>query len=477
VGDVSATVEEPWALDLVDAAGFIAAGELAPTELVASVLERLEAVDPLVRAYVSVDAEGALREARGQDGQPGGLLRGIPVAIKDIFDLAGAPTLCGSDAFEGAKPASEDASAVARLRAAGAIVLGKTTTHELACGVYTPPTRNPWDLERSPGGSSGGSGAAVAAGAAMGAIGSDTGGSIRIPASHCGLVGVKPTYGRVSRGGALTLSWSLDHVGPLARTVQDAALLLSVLAGPDPRDATTRGRPPLSEPLLGAEDDVGGLRVGLLRSPPFSPFEPDVETALDRAVALLAAEGVEIEEPPLPELERSLTTEFAIVAAEAASYHETRLARSGEQIGEGVRGLLETGLLLPASLYLRAQRTRRMIQQAVAAAFADRRLDALMAPTVPAAAQRHDQLEYELGGAAEPVIDALVRTTAPFNLVGIPTVAVPTGLGSRGLPGSVQIVARPFDEQTALRLAHAVERGAGRLGTPRGLEVALANPM
>jgi aspartyl-tRNA(Asn)/glutamyl-tRNA(Gln) amidotransferase subunit A len=477
VGGVSATVQEPWALDLVDAAGLIAAGELAPTELVASVIERLEAVDPLVRAYVSVDADGALREARAQDGQPGGPLRGIPVAVKDIFDLAGAPTLCGSDAFEGTKPAREDASAVARLRAAGAIVLGKTTTHELACGVYTPPTRNPWDLERSPGGSSGGSGAAVAAGAAMGAIGSDTGGSIRIPASHCGLVGVKPTYGRVSRAGALTLSWSLDHVGPLARTVQDAALLLSGLAGPDPRDATTRGGPPLPEPLLVAEDEVGGLRVGLLRSPPFSPFEPDVGAALDRAVALLAAEGVEIEETPLPELERSLTTEFAIVAAEAASYHETRLAHSGEQIGEGVRGLLETGLLLPASLYLRAQRTRRAIQQAVAAAFAYRRLDALIAPTVPAAAQRHDQLEYELGSAEEPVIDALVRTTAPFNLVGLPAVAVPTGLGSRGFPGSVQIVARPFDEQTALRLAQAVERGASRLGTPRGLEVALANPM
>jgi aspartyl-tRNA(Asn)/glutamyl-tRNA(Gln) amidotransferase subunit A len=311
----------------------------------------------------------------------------------------------------------------------------------------------------------------------MGAIGSDTGGSIRIPASHCGLVGVKPTYGRVSRAGALTLSWSLDHVGPLARTVQDAALLLSVLAGPDPRDSTTRGRPPLFEPLLGAEDQVGGLRVGVLRAPPFAPLEPDVETALDRAVALLASDGVELDETLLPELDRSLATEFAIVAAEAASYHETRLARSGELIGEDVRGLLEAGLLLPASLYLRAQRTRRMIQQAVAATFADLQLNALIAPTVPAAAQRRDQLEYELGGAGEPVIEALVRTTAPFNLVGLPAVAVPTGLGSRGLPGSVQIVARPFDEQTALRLARAVERGAGRLGTPRGLELALAHPI
>jgi aspartyl-tRNA(Asn)/glutamyl-tRNA(Gln) amidotransferase subunit A len=471
---MSGTDGAPWSLDLVEAAGLIAANELAPSELVASALERLDTVEPLLHAFVSVDPEGALREAREQDERPGGPLRGIPFAVKDIFDLAGVPTGCGSAAFAGVAPAGEDASAVARLRAAGAIVIGKTTTHELACGVYTPPTRNPWDLERSAGGSSGGSGAAVAAGAAMGALGSDTGGSIRIPASHCGLVGIKPTYGRVSRTGALTLSWSLDHVGPLARTVDDAALLLSALAGPDPRDPTTLGRPPLPVPLLRADDEVGSLRVGVLRAAPFAPLEPDVESALDDAVAALGAEGVQIEETALPELERSLPAEFAIVAAEAASYHETRLARAGDLIGDDVRGLLETGLLLPASLYLRAQRTRRAIQQAVAAAFMAQRLDALLAPTVPAAAQRCDQLEYELGGAVEPVIEALVRTTAPFNLAGLPAVAVPIGLGSSGLPGSVQLVARPFDEQTALRLARAIERRAARPGAPRGLALALA---
>jgi aspartyl-tRNA(Asn)/glutamyl-tRNA(Gln) amidotransferase subunit A len=472
---MSSTSEQPWALDLVEASGLIAAGELAPSELVASTLDRLEATEPLVHAFVFIYADRALREAREQDAQPGGPLRGIPVAVKDIFDLAGLPTGCGSAAYAGAAPAGEDAWAVAQLRAAGAIVIGKTTTHELACGVYTPPTRNPWDLGRSPGGSSGGSGAAVAAGAAMGAIGSDTGGSIRIPASHCGVVGLKPTYGRVSRAGVLALSWSLDHVGPLTRTVQDAALLLSVLAAPDPRDATTLGRPPLPEPLLRPDDEVAGLRVGVLRGAPYAPCEPEAENALDRAVALLATNGVEMEETALPELKRSLPAEFAIVAAEAASYHETRLARSGERIGEDVRGLLETGLLLPASVYLRAQRTRRLIQQAIAAAFAAQRLDALLAPTVPAAPQHFDQREYELGGVAEPVIEALVRTTAPFNLAGLPAVAVPTGLGSSGFPGSVQIVSRPFDEQSALRLAYAVERGAGRHGTPRGIELALAN--
>jgi aspartyl-tRNA(Asn)/glutamyl-tRNA(Gln) amidotransferase subunit A len=474
---VSGAHGDAWALDLVEAAGLIAAGELKPSELVASALARLEAVEPFVRAFVSVDAERALREARDQDDRPGGPLRGIPVAIKDIFDVAGTPTCCGSAILGEAGPAREDAPAVAHLRAAGAVVVGKTTTHELACGVYTPPTRNPWDLERSPGGSSGGSAAAVAAGAVLGAIGSDTGGSIRIPAAHCGLVGVKPTYGRVSRAGALALSWSLDHVGPLARTVEDAALLLSVLAGADPGDRTTLGRPSLPQPLLPADDDVGSLRVGLLRQRPFAPLASEAACALDSAIALLAAEGVQIETTLVPELEQTLAAEFAIVAAEAASYHETRLARSPHLIGDDVRGLLETGLLLPASLYLRAQRTRRAIQQSIAQTFTAQRLDALLAPTVPAPAQRHDQLEYDFDGEAESVIESLVRTTAPFNLAGLPAVAVPTGLGASGLPGSVQVVARPFDESTALRLARAIGRGVARFGPPPALEAALATPV
>jgi aspartyl-tRNA(Asn)/glutamyl-tRNA(Gln) amidotransferase subunit A len=448
-----------WELGLAEAAGLIEAGELAPSELVASVLERIDEVEPLLHAFVSIDAEGALRTARTQDGKAGGPLHGIPVAIKDIFDVEGFPTGCGSDAYADAAPAAADSAAVALLRAAGAVVVGKTTTHELACGVYTQPTRNPWDLERSAGGSSGGSGAAVAAGSAFGAIGSDTGGSIRIPASHCGIVGIKPTYDLVSRAGALTLSWTLDHVGPLARSVEDAALLLSVLA-----DVRVRG-----------SDRVRGLRVGVLRDAPFAPLDADAEAALSVAVATLAEEGVAIEEVAVPAFRRSLDAEFAIVAAEAASYHEARLTRAPERIGDGVRGLLEFGLLLPASTYLRAQRTRRAMQQAVAETFERQALDALLAPTVPAAAQRVDQLDYELGGRAEPVIEALVRTTAPFNLVSMPTVAVPTGVGAGGMPGSVQVAARPFEEQTAVGLARAIERGTASLGRPRGLEVALVN--
>jgi aspartyl-tRNA(Asn)/glutamyl-tRNA(Gln) amidotransferase subunit A len=277
----------------------------------------------------------------------------------------------------------------------------------------------------------------------------------------------------VSHAGVLALSWSLDHVGPLARSVEDAALLLSIVAGPDPDDPTTLGRPPLPDPLL-AGDGVAGLRVGVLRGEPFAPFEPEVGAALDSAVATLQREGASVVEVSIPALEPCLPPEFAIVAAEAASYHEERLLRDPGSVEDEVRTLFETGLLLPSSVYLRAQRARRLMQQAVAAAFEAERLDALVAPTVPAAAQRCDQDEYELGGVAELVQNALVRTTAPFNLTGLPAVAVPTGVGPAGFPGSVQLGARPFDEATALRLALAVERGAAPLGTPRGLERAPA---
>src|SRR6059058_3147686 len=250
----------PWSLSVVQAAELIKTKRLKPSELAESALERYRVVEPLVHAFVSVDEDRVMRDAKAQDGHSGGPLHGIPVAIKDIFDINGSKTGCGSKAMQDAPPATRDSAAVARLRAAGAIIFGKTTTHELACGVYTPPTRNPWDLERSAGGSSGGSGAAVAAGMAMGATGSDTGGSIRIPAALCGVVGIKPTYGRVSRAGVAALSWSLDHAGPLARTVDDAALLLRAMAGVDPRDPTSIDRP-LPDLFPSSEGSLQGRRI------------------------------------------------------------------------------------------------------------------------------------------------------------------------------------------------------------------------
>jgi aspartyl-tRNA(Asn)/glutamyl-tRNA(Gln) amidotransferase subunit A len=242
--------------------------------------------------------------------------------------------------------------------------------------------------------------------------------------------------------------------------------MLSVLAGPDPTDQTTLARPQLPNPILPANDQVRGLRVGVLADAPFAPIEADVEQGLITTVKRLRQEGVEIVEVQIPELKACLAAEFAIVASEAASYHESRMKHSADLVGADVRGLLETGLLLPASLYLRAQKTRSVILRAFMTLFVDQRLDALIAPTAPAKAQRWDQLEYEFAEGTESVIQALVRTTAPFNLAGLPAVAVPAGIGDSGLPVSVQVAARPFDEQTTLRIALAIQRATGGIGSP-----------
>ena len=248
--------------------------------------------------------------------------------------------------------------------------------------------------------------------------------------------------------------------------------MLSVLAGPDPADPTTIGRPPVPGPNI-PDDGVRGMRIAILRGSPFDPIEDEMDDALKSVAAHIRAAGADVSDATLPELEAGLAAEFSIVAAEAASYHEARMPISAALIGEDVRGLLETGLLLPAALYLRAQRTRRVIQEAFKTLFRERGLDAVIAPTVPAKAQRVDQMEYQYDGTSEPVITGLVRTTAPFNLSGLPTVAVPSGIGASGFPTSVQIATRPFAEQTALRIAQEVQRAAGSVFIPKGLETAL----
>lgn len=248
--------------------------------------------------------------------------------------------------------------------------------------------------------------------------------------------------------------------------------MLSVLAGPDPADPTTHGRPAAPAAHVAGEG-VRGRRIAVLRGSPFDPIEEDMAQGLRRSEAALAAAGAEVIDAELPELEVGLAAEFAIVAAEAASYYEARMQDGAGLIGEDVRGLLETGLLLPAAVYLRAQRTRRTIQSAFRRLFKERRLDAVIAPTVPARAQKVDQLEYQYGGRSEAVIEALVRTTAPFNLSGLPAVAVPAGIASSGFPTSVQVAARPFAESTVLNIALVLEQATASVGLPSGLETAL----
>lgn len=455
----------PWSLSITEAALQIRAGDLKPSNLVRSTLSRIEQLDPLVRAFVVVDRQGALARAAELDAEQAhgvirGPLHGIPIAVKDIFDVKGFATGCGSRAYEGRPPAAEDSTAVARLRAAGAVIVGKSTSHELACGVYTPPTRNPWNLDRIPGGSSGGSGAALAAGMVLGATGSDTGGSIRIPAALCGVVGIKPTYGRVSRAGVAALSWSLDHIGPLARSVDDAALLLTAMVGADPRDrtASTRQPPDLSTDSV---DSLKGVRIGVPRTLFYDGIEPAVQSAVERARLTLVDLGAAVVDLEIPELAWTLAAEFTIVLSEAASYHEELLRTRAQDIGEEVRGLLEAGSLLPAVQYLRAQRARTRIQEAVHAAFASQKLDVLLAPTLPATAAMANQASFHFGEHEEDVTGAFVRTTAPFNLTGLPVVAVPAGLSPEHLPVGLQFAGRPFDERMVVHVARLYERESG----------------
>ena len=435
-------------------------GAVTSVEVTRQTLDAIDQVNDRLNAFVLVDRDGAMRAAEQADrvlnsGDGAGPLTGVPVAIKDIIHMEGLPTRCGSPAYPD-EPSDRDAAVVARLREAGAVMVGKTTTHELACGVYSPPAANPWDTARLPGGSSGGSGAAVAAGVVPMALGSDTGGSIRIPASVCGIAGLKPTFGRVSRAGVETLAWSLDHIGPLAATVEDCAATLQVLAGHDPADPPTEPSPPPDYSAhLGR--GVDGLRLGIMATPPFSPMQEDVEQAFRAAVQHLEGLGVGVVPVDIPELTFTLAAEFAIVGPEAAAYHRGLLREAPELISPGIRELFTIGTIMPSAHYLKGLGARRIIRDALRRAFNDNRLDAAVTPALPATAALADQETFEYSGMEEDVTSSYVRTTAPFNLSGQPALTVPCGFDRDGLPIGLQIAGRPFDEATVLRIGAAYE--------------------
>src|SRR5215211_142080 len=314
-------------LTLADAATAIRAGDLSPVELTDALLDRIDRLEPRLNAFITLTAESARAEARAaQDGAgPDGPLRGVPIALKDLFDTAGVRTTGGTKMHKDRVPL-RDATVVERLRAAGAVSLGKLNMHEFAYGVsndnpHFGPAHNPWDTERIPGGSSGGSGVAVAAGLCLGTLGSDTGGSIRIPSSLCGIAGLKPTYGRVSRAGAIPLSWSMDHVGPMARTVRDCALLLGVIAGHDPRDPASAAEP-VPDYLADLEAGARGLRVGLPRRYFYDQLDDQVLAAVEAAADLLRSEGAEVRDVDIEGIEHAGAAGATILVAEASAYHQ-----------------------------------------------------------------------------------------------------------------------------------------------------------
>lgn len=452
-------------LTIRELAPLLRAGKLSPVELARATLARIERENPRLNAYLAVFHDEALEEAREAEreiraGRYRGPLHGIPVSLKDLFHMRGRRTTAGSKIFAQFIP-DGDAAAVERLRAAGAVIVGKTNLHELAYGItnnnpHYGPTRNPHDTARIPGGSSGGSGAAVAAGLCAASLGTDTGGSIRIPASFCGVVGLKPAFGRVSRRGVFPLGRSLDHVGPLARSAWDTAAVLQAIAGHDPADQASADHPVpdfLSEIELG----IQGLLIGVPDNYFFDRLDPEVEAAVRSAIAAMERAGARLEPITLARIAEATEAARSILLAEAAALYEKELRDRPQDFGSDVRALLEQGRQAPATDYAKALLERREFQRELNGVF--QKVDLIVTPAAPVTAPLIGQAEVRIQDHSEDARLASTRLVRAFNMAGVPALCLPCGRDARGLPVGLQIIGRPFDEATVLRAAHAVNCG------------------
>ena len=449
------------ALELAAAAEHVASGDLSPVELTAACLERIEALDDRVNAFITVTDDDAVYEAREIEadlsrGDAVGPLAGVPLGLKDLFDTAGIRTTAGSRFFADRIP-DRDAAVVEKLRGAGAVIIGKLNMHEWALGVtndnpHFGACRNPWALDRIPGGSSGGSAAALAAGMCFGALGSDTGGSIRIPAALCGVVGLKPTYGRVSTRGVVPLSWHLDHVGPMARRVTDVALLFDVIAGRDPADPGSEDVT-VDDTLRGIDEGVAGWRIGVIGDEWLGDLDAEVRSAVGAAVEALASAGAWIEPQDAPELPDAARLNGLMTTSDAAAFHRERLETLPNDFGADVLARLRRGASYSAPDYADARRQQTILRRTFASWFAERGgpLDAVVLPTTPRPAPPINGLDAVATAAV------LTRLTAPFNLTGLPAMSVPCGVTSEGLPIGLQIVGAPWSERRVLRVGRAFE--------------------
>ncbi|MFL5624800.1 MAG: amidase [Ktedonobacteraceae bacterium] len=452
-----------------EVAAEIHSGLITPTELVLETLEYIEERDGEIKAYITVMRDQALKDAEQAElemrtGLYRSQLHGIPIAIKDLIAVKGVLTTAGSKVLAD-HISQDDAMVVEQLRKSGAIIIGKTNTFEFAYGPYSPPTRNPWHHSHTTGGSSGGSAAAVAAGMCFGAIGTDTGGSIRIPSACCGITGLKPTYGRVSCYGVIPLSWSLDHVGPMGHSAEDCAILFDAIARYDPRDPNSVSGPPASPTatLIGGTEGRGplslqGLRLGVPQDAFVDPLDPEVRTAWRAALHVFEEGGVEIIDVELPrptmDLYRTIQKPEATLAHTEKGWFPTRAALYSDT----VRTRLAEGLQISAVDYLKALHERRIFSSSLRTIM--QRVDAFVLPTlpVPAIPAEIAGQDIKIDGVIDNSTVAFLRLTMPFNLSGLPTISFPCGFSSDGLPIGLQVAGQPFEEATILRIAHAYQQ-------------------
>jgi aspartyl-tRNA(Asn)/glutamyl-tRNA(Gln) amidotransferase subunit A len=454
-------------LTLHELAGRIRAKKISSVEATKSVLERIERLNPKLNAYITVMADEALAAARAAEqeiaaGRYRGALHGVPVGVKDLCATEGVRTTAASKILADWVP-DQDATVVRKLREAGAVITGKLNLHEFAFGAtgargHFGPSRNPWDTERITGGSSSGAGAAVAAGLCFAALGSDTGGSIRIPASLCGIAGLKPTYGRVSLKGVVPLASSLDHIGPMARSARDCALVLQAIAGHDPKDPSSADASVerWSEALDGG---IAGLRIGV-PAQAFEDAEPEVAALVRDAIVALERLGAQVRELDLPVLAEYWAAASIVLIGEAAAYHRERMEQRPQDFGEDVRGRIQLGVDQKAEDFERAVRLRDDARRrADEVLFPD--VDLLALPSTIRSAVTFESLRKD-----DPTL-GLTRLTAQFDLTGQPAMSVPCGLTRGGLPAGLQLVGRRFDEATVVRAAHTFETQSGiAIGRP-----------
>lgn len=462
-------------MTLLEAAAALRARKVSSMELTQLSLQHIKKHDPRLNAFITTTEDLAVERALQADdelarGIDRGPLHGIPIGFKDVFSTRNIRTTCGSKLFTDYVP-GHDAAVVEKLLAAGAVMVGKLNMHELAYGITSSnphfgAVHNPWDTQRVPGGSSGGSGAAVAAGIVFMAMGSDTGGSIRIPASFCGVVGLKPTSGRVSRYGVLPLDFSLDHMGPLARSVRDAAATLDVIAGYDARDESSSRRP-VRDYLPPAGVRLDGVRVGLPENFYFDRVDPKVDSAVRSMASVAESLGARVEPVRVPDIAALNAVGRVILLAEASALMERHLSCRGD-FGADVLALLDQGRLIPATDYVNAQRLRRLM----IAEFSEvwKKVDCLFTPATPAAAPRIGQATAEFSGVAEDVRLAATRLVRGINVLGAPALAMPCGFDGEDMPLGLQIVGRPFEEEAILQVGAALEDATDfHLRRPPGL--------